>query len=115
MELSEVFEQAKIALEVNGWGQGAWLDRSTGCVCAEGAIIAAISGEPLPSPGALSDDGAETFFEAETFLSRFIEDETDGTERSLVGFNDWTAKSADDVVSLFDRAIEKVKSGDYEG
>lgn len=111
LNLRDIFEQAKIALHVNGWARGAWKDPETGCVCAEGAILAAVHGEPVSSPGLLSESEYDIFTDAEQYLSRLISDETEGEENSVIGFNDRDTATRDDIVALFDRAIEKVAAG----
>lgn len=99
----DVLEGAKTVIATRGWGRQQYLSKTSGAVCAMGAVYIA-SGILDPTTGYMdhSNMGGTLSYGAYGLLSRALPN----AGGSVVDWNDADATSPEDVQALFDRAIE---------
>jgi hypothetical protein len=130
----DILKQARNILLDHGWTQGRALDCTTGQVCAIGAVIVALGAEVVREPGGTyllrfpyslpeSPDEAEwaAYFKADLAFEKEVtrvEDKILDALQQVVGerpgcipdWNDLDATTVDDVIQVFDLAIENEES-----
>lgn len=100
--IKETLTRAKELINEKGWAKGAYQD-SDGCLCALGAVRAASHPEGhVYELSSLSDEQYELMWESASHLAKFV---------PILGalvheFNDHPDVTKEDVLDLFDRAIE---------
>lgn len=101
METVEILRRAKAEIERRGWMQGGYGDTrkpaATCPVCMEGALQAAVHGDPFEYRQVSELDEAMEFLRTAADLD---EDQALGDD-----WNDDTDRTKEDVLAAFDRAI----------
>lgn len=135
MQIIEILEGAKRAITERGWTKGTLVDNN-GCVCTVGALNVVIYGGPEPESPRWDEEYDEWYaktrlsVEAQRALVAVIptekfatwtdtkwNEETGKWEdvqvpiEDVVDFNDKPETTVEDVLAIFDAAIETVKQG----
>lgn len=86
MTASELLRASKAAMQAKGWGQKQNENPSTGALCVEGALLS-----------------IHASFEDTKVAANLVIDALGS--RDVIGWNDNPARTKDDVMELWDRAI----------
>lgn len=103
MRVDEVLDGAADALDEIGWGQGNWLNPETGCMCLDGALEYAVTGDAR----AASDKASDAFMAIAEYMharrDRFV-------LSSPVLWNDTPGRTKEEVTALLREVAAHVRS-----